>query len=186
MDADYLKQTVGPLVASALSSLVTYGYDATASYPRGHDPITFIAEYLIHHDKAAKNVAVHKKYRADLASLQSAFAAAEAQEKEARLRMEEEIKVKANKILERQSIADEESARRLAEDAARAAAAILAAAKQANEASEAERLANEPRGIPTVIEEAEEGKETEDAEEAVEEKPDIPTDTIAEEREDAE
>ncbi|TPX56778.1 hypothetical protein PhCBS80983_g04302 [Powellomyces hirtus] len=179
MDTDYLKHTVGPLLTSALTALLNSGYDASSNYPRGLDPVTFIAEHLLHHDASVHQIAADKKRRTDLVALQESVAAAQHLEKESRRHFEDQIKAKASEILAKEKRQEDEEAAKAASVAAAVAAAAKAAQEAKNSASNANREVKGEgkegedvgksetelrRGVPEAIEEGEEDEKEEGAE----------------------
>lgn len=158
MDANYLKQTVGPLLASALSALITYGYDSTSSGPRGFDAITFIGEYLLHHDKSQKKIEEDHKRRAELQAIKEAAIAAEHADREQRRRFEEEIKGRMAEILEKERKVEEERQRARAAEAVELEKGVAAATSEGGQT--VEKPETETRsGIPEPIQEGEEEDE---------------------------
>ena len=53
MDSNYLKHTVGPVLSSAINSLIAQGVPTDPSQP---DPVAYIASYLLHHNKSSKSL----------------------------------------------------------------------------------------------------------------------------------
>ncbi|KAJ3190182.1 hypothetical protein HDU85_000473 [Gaertneriomyces sp. JEL0708] len=100
MDSNYLKQTVGPVLASGLASLITHGYDTASSGPRGLDAITYLGEYLLHHDRSTQQIAKDSEYRSALQALRDAALAAEKADAEARRRFEKELSTRTEAIKE--------------------------------------------------------------------------------------
>lgn len=156
MDTNYLKQTVGPILSSALASLITYGYDSTSAGPRGLDAITFIGEYLLHHDESLKKVAVAHKQRAELQAMKEAAIASEQTGREHRRRFEDEIKRRTSQIFDQEMRAEEEQQRAKAAEAE----AERQSAANTTEGGSGEKPDAEPRrGVPEPIQEGEEEKE---------------------------
>ncbi|KAJ3008496.1 hypothetical protein HKX48_008496 [Thoreauomyces humboldtii] len=174
MDTDYLKQTVGPLLSSALSALVIHGYSSKthaasggALHPRGVDPVTFVGEYLLHHDQARTQVTADASRRKGLVDLREAVAKADRTEKEHRRRFEDEVRSRAQSILEKEAMAEEEAARASAAAAALAeqrekelasSAAVVEEGKEEGENGNTELR----RGVPEAIEEGEEDEKEEE------------------------
>ncbi|KAI9012980.1 hypothetical protein BC832DRAFT_548525 [Gaertneriomyces semiglobifer] len=100
MDSNYLKQTVGPVLASGLASLITHGYDTASSGPRGLDAITYLGEYLLHHDRSMQQIAKDSEYRSTLQALRDAALAAEKADAETRRRFEKELSTRTEAIKE--------------------------------------------------------------------------------------
>ncbi|KAJ3147680.1 hypothetical protein HDU86_007929 [Geranomyces michiganensis] len=176
MDTDYLKHTVGPLLSSALTSLVTSGYDTSSTHPRGVDPITYVGEYLLHHGHATGLTSTAAKRRTDLIALQQSVAHAQHAEREARRLLDEQVKHRASEILAKERRAEEEAKLAKAAEAAANAQAALAAANAAEQAALKEAAAAAAAaaksdgdlrrgGVPEAIEEGEEDEKehTEDA-----------------------
>lgn len=71
MDANYLKQSVGPLLADALASLYAYGIDTHNDPFHPHkDPISFIGKYFLEFDNAHKSASEYDVEHNKLKELQ--------------------------------------------------------------------------------------------------------------------
>ncbi|KAI9095157.1 hypothetical protein DFS34DRAFT_626873 [Phlyctochytrium arcticum] len=154
MDTNYLKQTVGPLLSSALASLVTYGYDTSSSGPRGLDAISFLGEYLLNHAEAQKLIADDHKKREAIKALQNHYNAAQETQREHRRRLDDELKLRTGNILDKQRKAEEERQAQIAAEL-EAEQRKVAAALEPPELVDLETR----RGIPEAILEGEEDRE---------------------------
>ncbi|KAJ3087569.1 hypothetical protein HK102_010755 [Quaeritorhiza haematococci] len=117
MDAQYLKQTVGPILALATADLFSHGIHKEADDPTHphRNPIQFLGRYLLHWDAAQKSVAKQASEQTAISDI--------AQKVTSRRKIEQELRQKVlgqmmkhleERELERQrkKEAEEEEARR--------------------------------------------------------------------------
>ncbi|KAJ3379065.1 hypothetical protein HDU92_006926 [Lobulomyces angularis] len=75
MEANYLRQSVGPVLADAFASLYAHGIDSHNDPTHPHkDPIGFVGRYLLEHDRVQKESALAILKKQPLLELQKLLA----------------------------------------------------------------------------------------------------------------
>ncbi|RKO85978.1 hypothetical protein BDK51DRAFT_32012 [Blyttiomyces helicus] len=127
MDANYLKQTVGAALTSALTTLAThFPADEDAA-----DPIQFVGRYLLHHDKAAALAASERARAARLEEMRAEVAAKAKTEGERKKRLFEELQIHVQTL--------EATRAEIARRAAEPAPVVASAAATPESASESQQ-----------------------------------------------
>ena len=100
MDANYLKQTIGQTLSSAIVSLLSHGYP---SQSQTTDPITYIAHYLLHHSASQIQISQDAQTRKSLNLLLQSVQQTTRTESENRRRFELELKGRTSVIAEKET-----------------------------------------------------------------------------------
>ena len=96
MESAYVKKTVGPVLAQALTSLVMHvPFNPTpSSYATTVDPIEFLANFLLDADKTAKETAVINAQKESLAGVVAEFEKKSAAIRENRAKLDSHVRRK--------------------------------------------------------------------------------------------
>lgn len=151
MDSQYLKSSVGPILASALTQLYAYGINTHDDPTHPHrDPIGFLGRYLLDYDAALKDMARDAAQKQHLDSLQRQIAATSAHYKDnwgavvgqldvflSQRELEKEMKLKMAAEAEAQAAAAEQ-ARLEAEEAKKVAEVVEKKKKSGDDDSDEE------------------------------------------------